>query len=42
MATNLECVSGVITFNEYGDPLKSAVVNKVVDGKFVFQKFVQP
>lgn len=41
-ATNLECVSGVITFDEYGDPLKSAVINKVVDGKFVFQKFVTP
>lgn len=42
MATNLECVSGVITFDEYGDPIKSAVINKVVDGKFVFQKFVTP
>lgn len=41
-ATNLECVSGVITFDEYGDPIKSAVINKVVDGKFVFQKFVTP
>ncbi len=41
-ATNLECVSGVITFDGWGDPIKSAVVNKVVGGKFVFQKFVQP
>ena len=42
MATNLECVSGVITFDGWGDPIKSAVVNKVEGGKFVFQKFVQP
>lgn len=42
MATNLECVSGVITFDGWGDPIKSAVVNKVVNGEFVFQKFVQP
>lgn len=42
MATNLEVVSGVITFDEYGDPIKSAVINKVVDGKFVFQKLVTP
>jgi len=42
MATNLECVSGVITFDGWGDPIKSAVVNKVIDGEFVFQKFVTP
>lgn len=41
-ATNLEVVSGVITFDEYGDPIKSAVINKVVDGKFVFQKLITP
>jgi branched-chain amino acid transport system substrate-binding protein len=41
-ATNLECVSGVITFDGWGDPIKSAVVNKVENGEFVFQKFVQP
>jgi len=41
-ATNLECVSGVITFDGWGDPQKSAVVNKVENGKFVFQKFIQP
>ncbi len=41
-ATNLECVSGVITFDGWGDPIKSAVINKVVNGEFVFQKFVQP
>jgi branched-chain amino acid transport system substrate-binding protein len=42
MATNLECVSGVITFDEYGDPIKKAAVIKVENGEFVFQKFVQP
>ena len=41
-ATNLECVSGVITFDEHGDPIKKAAVIKVVNGEFVFQKFVQP
>jgi branched-chain amino acid transport system substrate-binding protein len=41
-ATDLECVSGQITFDEYGDPRKKAAVIKVQDGKFVFQKFVQP
>ncbi len=41
-STNLECVSGQITFNEVGDPLKKAAIIKVEDGKFVFQKFVQP
>ena len=39
-ATDLECVSGQITFDEYGDPLKKAAIIKVQDGKFVFQKFV--
>ena len=42
MATNLECVSGVITFDGWGDPIKSAVVNKIINGEFVFQKFVTP
>ncbi|MBA7472692.1 Leucine-, isoleucine-, valine-, threonine-, and alanine-binding protein [subsurface metagenome] len=42
MATNLECVSGVITFDEYGDPIKKAAMIKVENGEFVFQKFVQP
>jgi len=41
-ATDLECVSGQITFDEYGDPRKKAAIIKVEDGKFVFQKFVQP
>ncbi len=41
-ATNLETVSGVITFDEYGDPIKKAAIIKVENGEFVFQKFVQP
>lgn len=41
-ATDLECVSGQITFDEYGDPLKKAAIIKVENGEFVFQKFVQP
>ncbi|HZK11988.1 MAG TPA: ABC transporter substrate-binding protein [Atribacterota bacterium] len=41
-ATDLECVSGQITYNEVGDPIKKAAIIKVEDGKFVFQKFVQP
>lgn len=41
-ATDLECVSGQITFNEVGDPNKKAAIIKVENGKFVFQKFVQP
>jgi branched-chain amino acid transport system substrate-binding protein len=42
VATNLECVSGQITFDENGDPIKKAAIIKVENGKFVFQKFVQP
>lgn len=41
-ATDLECVSGQITYNEVGDPIKKAAIIKVENGKFVFQKFVQP
>ena len=41
-ATNLDCASGQITFNEVGDPIKKAAIIKVENGKFVFQKFVQP
>jgi len=41
-ATDLECVSGQITYNEVGDPIKKAAIIKVEDGKFVFQKFIQP
>jgi len=41
-ATNLDCVSGQITFDKNGDPIKKAAVIKVENGKFVFVKFVQP
>ncbi len=41
-ATNLECVSGQITFDENRDPIKTAAIIKVENGKFVFVKFVKP
>jgi branched-chain amino acid transport system substrate-binding protein len=41
-ATNLECVSGQITFDENRNPIKSAAIIKVENGKFVFEKTVQP
>jgi len=41
-ATNLECVSGQIIFDENRNPIKKAAVLKVENGKFVFVKFVQP
>jgi branched-chain amino acid transport system substrate-binding protein len=41
-ATNLECVSGQITFDENRNPIKSAAIIKVEGGKFVFEKTVQP
>jgi len=41
-ATNLECVSGQISFDENGDPIKKAAINKIENGQFVFVKFVQP
>ena len=41
-STNLECVSGKITFDENRNPVKSAAIIKVENGKFVFQKSVQP
>lgn len=41
-ATDLDCVSGQITYDENGDPIKKAAIIKVEDGKFSFQKFVQP
>ena len=41
-ATNMECVSGQITFDENRNPIKKAAVIKVENGKFVFVKFVQP
>jgi branched-chain amino acid transport system substrate-binding protein len=41
-ATNMECVSGQITFDENRNPIKSAAIIKVEGGKFVFEKTVQP
>jgi branched-chain amino acid transport system substrate-binding protein len=41
-ATNMECVSGQITFDENRNPIKSAAIIKVENGKFVFAKTVAP
>jgi branched-chain amino acid transport system substrate-binding protein len=41
-ATNMECVSGQITFDENRNPIKSAAIIKVENGKFVFEKTVAP
>jgi len=35
-------ITGVITINENGDAVKSAVVNEVKDGKFVYKTTVNP
>jgi branched-chain amino acid transport system substrate-binding protein len=35
-------VSGEITYNEFGDPVKSAAINKIEGGEIVFYKFVAP
>lgn len=37
-----EGVSGEITFDEYGNPIKSAAIIKIEDGQPKFQKFVSP
>jgi len=39
---NFEGVAGKITFNEEGDPIKTAAINHVVDGQMQFVKFVAP
>jgi branched-chain amino acid transport system substrate-binding protein len=41
-ATNLQCVSGQIIFDENRNPIKSAAIIKVENGKFVFAKTVAP
>lgn len=41
-ATNLQVVSGQITFDENRNPIKSAAIIKVEGGKFVFAKSVAP
>lgn len=41
-AINMECVSGKITFDENRNPIKSAVINKVENGEFVFESEIAP
>jgi branched-chain amino acid transport system substrate-binding protein len=41
-AINYDGVSGAITFNEFGDPVKTAAIIKIEGGKTVFYKFVAP
>jgi branched-chain amino acid transport system substrate-binding protein len=41
-ATNLQVVSGQIIFDENRNPIKSAAIIKVENGKFVFAKTVAP
>jgi branched-chain amino acid transport system substrate-binding protein len=41
-ATNMECVSGQITFDENRNPIKGAAIFKVEIDKIVFVKTVQP
>jgi len=37
-----EGVAGVITFDAEGDPIKTAAINQVIDGKFEFVKWISP
>ncbi len=37
-----EGVAGIITFDEEGDPIKTAAINRIVGGKIEFVKFVAP
>jgi branched-chain amino acid transport system substrate-binding protein len=39
---NHEAVTGVLTFDSNGDPIKSAVILKVEQGKIVFYKEAKP
>ena len=39
---DFQAVTGIITLNEKRDPVKSAVVIKVADGKFKYQSTVKP
>ncbi|MGI6368353.1 MAG: ABC transporter substrate-binding protein [Anaerolineae bacterium] len=41
-ALHYEGVSGEITYNEFGDPIKTAAIIKIENGKPVFYKFVAP
>ncbi len=39
---NFPGVSGIITMQENGNPIKSMVINKVKDGKFVYVTTINP
>lgn len=41
-AIDMDCVSGHITFDENRNPIKSAVINKVENGEFVFELEITP
>lgn len=41
-AIEYEGVAGSIVFNEFGDPQKTAAINRIVDGQVEFVKFVAP
>ncbi len=38
---DLECVTGMTTLDENGDPIKGAVIKTVKDGKFTFKDYVK-
>lgn len=38
---NLECVTGMTTLDENGDPIKGVVIKTVKDGKFTFKDYVE-
>jgi len=41
-AIKMECVSGMITFDQYHNPIKSAAILHVKDGKVLFEASVSP
>jgi branched-chain amino acid transport system substrate-binding protein len=41
-AIDMDCVSGKITFDENRNPIKSAVINKVENGEFIFESEIAP
>ena len=38
---DLECVTGMTTLDENGDPIKGVVIKTVKDGKFTFKEYVE-
>ncbi|MEA3459670.1 MAG: ABC transporter substrate-binding protein [Chloroflexota bacterium] len=40
--SKFESITGEISFDEHGDPIKKAAINKIEGGKRVFVKFVAP